>query len=78
MHDFGMILNNANKDGHIKGAKCDRIWHADDLCLISITSSGMQTLLNICELYGRENDLIYNNKKSVSGCFKTNFKIINF
>ena len=50
MHDFGMILNNANKDGHIKGAKCDRIWHADDLCLISITSSGMQTLLNICEL----------------------------
>ena len=37
---------------------------ADDICLISLSSVGMQQLLNICDMYAKEHDLLYNGGKS--------------
>jgi len=68
-------LNNTNIGGHVNGSRCNHISYADDLCLISISSAGMQTLLNICEEYGSKHDIMYNNKKSMSMCFRTNLKM---
>ena len=41
------------------------------LCLISLSSSGMQQLLHICDEYAAKHQLIYNGSKSFSLCFKT-------
>ena len=62
MDDLSMSLNNVNIKVHINNAKCNHANYADDLCLISISFTGRQTLLNICEEYGSERDVIYNNK----------------
>ena len=50
---------------HINDTKCNHISYADDLSLISVYSAATQTLLNICEECGNEQDLIYNNKKKL-------------
>ena len=41
-----------------------------DICLISLSSVGMQQLLSICDIYAKEHDLLYNGGKSYSLCFK--------
>ena len=46
--------------------------YADDLCLISLSSSGIKQLLHICNEYPAEHQLIYNGSKSFSLCFKRN------
>ena len=50
--------------------------YADDLCLISMSSAGMQRLLNICKEYTEQHSLHYNGNKSFSMCFKS--KTIKF
>ena len=42
------------------------------MCLISISSSGMQQLLNVCHSFSIEHSLLYNGTKSYSLCFKPN------
>ena len=44
--------------------------YADDLCLISLSSAGMQKLLDMCSTYATEHSLTYNGSKSHSLCFK--------
>ena len=48
----------------------NHLCYADDLCLISLASSGMQQLLHICNKYAAEHQLLYNGSKSFSLCFK--------
>ena len=43
-----------------------------NICLISLSSSGMQQLLNICQNYATNHQLLYNGAKSFSLCFKNN------
>ena len=43
--------------------------YADDICLVSISAAGMQKLLNICNEFASENDLLFN-KKTVCMNFK--------
>ena len=43
--------------------------HADDLCLKSLSSAGMQKLLGICSEYAIDHSLTYNANKSFSLCF---------
>ena len=40
----------------------------DDLCLIAISTSGMQKLLNICSDYRKKLDIEYNSVKSNTMC----------
>ena len=51
------------------GCKLNHLCYADDLCLISLSSSGMSKLLHICELYGKTHGLTYNSSKSMCMSF---------
>ena len=53
----------------IKRTGVNHISYADDMCILSFSSAGMQKLLNICDQYGNDHDLIYNSKKTMCMCF---------
>ena len=44
--------------------------YAADLCLICLSSAGMQKLLNVCSKYATKHSLSYNASKSYYLCFK--------
>ena len=47
------------------GQLVNHISYADDMCLLSFSTAGMQKLLNICDQYSNDHDLIYNSKKTM-------------
>ena len=71
MDDLSMHLNNSGIGGDLRTAFINHLCYADDLCLISLSSSGMQQLLHICNTYAAEHQLLYNGSKSFSLCFKS-------
>ena len=76
MDDLSIALNNSGIEGYLGDAFLNNLCYADDICLISLSSSGMQHLLNICQNYATNHQLLYNGAKSFSLCFKNNaFKI---
>ena len=70
MDDLSMHLNSSGIGGYLGTAFINHLCYADDLCLISLSSSGMQQLLHICNTYAAEHQLLYNGSKSFSLCFK--------
>ena len=46
MDKLSMTLNNTAIGGQIGGQLLNHLCYADDMCLISISSAGMQELLN--------------------------------
>ena len=48
----------------------NHLCYADNLCLISLSSSGMQHLLDICDIYASSHQLSYNATKLFSLCFR--------
>ena len=40
--------------------------YADDLVIMALSVAGISKLLNICEIFGESNDIIFNQKKSAS------------
>ena len=69
MDDFSVSLNSSNIGGRIGNIFHNHLCYADDLCLISLSSAGMQKLLVICPKYAIDHSLTYNAKKSFSLCF---------
>ena len=65
-----MHLNSSGIGGYLGTAFINHLCYADDLCLISLSSCGMQQLLHICNMYAAEHQLLYNGSKSFSLCFK--------
>ena len=64
MHGLSDQLNNSNIGGNFgSGQLVNHISYADDMCLLSFSSAGMQKLLNICHQYSNDHDLIYNSKR---------------
>ena len=61
--DLSMHLNSSGIGGYLGTAFINHLCYADDLCLISLSSSGMQQLLHICNGYAAEHQLIYNGSK---------------
>ena len=57
-------LNWSGIEGDIGGHLINHLCYADDLCLISLSSTGMQSLLEICNTYASEQVLTYKNSKS--------------
>ncbi len=55
MSRYGCITSSRN---------VNHLMYADDLVLIAPSAKGMRELLHICELYGTEQDIKYNPKKS--------------
>ena len=72
MDDLNLMLNCSGIGGYIGTSFIYHLYYADDLCLISLSSSGMQHLLNICNEYATTHKLLYNGSKSFSLCFKKN------
>ena len=68
--DLSMHLNNSGIVGYLWTSFINHLCYADDLCLISLSSIGMQLLLHVCNKYGAEQQLLYNGSKSVYLCFK--------
>ena len=72
MNDLSNKLNQVNVGCLIGKEKVNHFLYADDIALISPTSSGLQKLIKICEEYGVENDLIFNSAKSFILIFECN------
>ena len=62
--DLSCALNRSNIGGRIGGEIVNHLSYADDLCLICLSSAGMQKLLNVCSNYATEHSLSYNANKS--------------
>ena len=69
MDGLSVLLNSYNIGGQIGYTFLNHLCYADDLCLISLSSAGMQKLLNLCSKYAVDHSLTYNAKKSFSLCF---------
>ena len=70
MNDLSMHLNSSGIEGYLRTAFINNLCYVDDLCLISLSSSGMQQLLQkYCKKYAAEHQLLYNGSKSFSSCF---------
>ena len=70
MNDLSCALNRSNIGGRIGGEIVNHLSYADDLCLICLSSAGMQKLLNVCSNYATGHSLSYKANKSYSLCFK--------
>ena len=60
MDNLSMHLNSSGIRDYLGTAFINHLSYAHDLCLISLSSSGMQQLLHICNEYAAEHQLIYN------------------
>ena len=59
-------LTNFDIGGTLGSKFVNHIIYADDLCIVSLSSSGLQTLLKMCTDYCDLHDIKFNAKKSVS------------
>ena len=67
MDDLSKNLNR----GYLENASLNYLRYADDLCLISLSSSGMQQLLNISQTYATNHLLLFNSVNSFLYVLKT-------
>ena len=65
MNDLSDRLKESGVGLHIKEEWYNNIMYADDVALVSPSASGLQDLINICEQYARDHDVIYNTNKTV-------------
>ena len=72
MDDLSLMLNCSGIWGYEGTFFINHLCCANDLCLINLSSSGMQHLLNICNEYAFTHNFLYNGSKSSSLCFKKN------
>ena len=72
MDDLSVKLNCSGIGGYKGTSFINQLCYASDLCLINLSSSGMQHLLNICKEYASTHKLLCNGSKSFSLCFKKN------
>ena len=59
-----MHVNSSGIGGYLLNTFINHLCYADELCLISLSSSGMQQLLHICNEYVAQHQLIYNGSMS--------------
>ena len=65
MDDLSTALNSSSIGGYLGRAFLNHLCYADDLCIITLSSSGMQQLLNICQSYAIKQQLLYNGFKII-------------
>ena len=64
--DLSIKLNQSGIGGDIGGHLINHLCYADDLCLISLSSVGVQKLLDMCSTYATEHLLKYDGCKIYS------------
>ena len=57
------ILNKSSVGGSIGGKRINHMLYADDLCIVSLSSTGLQQLLTICDQYCAMHSITFNVKK---------------
>ena len=71
INDFSIRLTNSGIGGTLGGKFVNHMIYTDDQCIVSLSSSGLQTLLNMridyCHLY----DIKFNAKESVCLFFRS-------
>ena len=77
MDDSSIVLNISDFEWYLGGVFLNHLCYADELCIISLSSNGMQQLLNIGQNYASSYQLLYNGAKSFSLCFKTTLFKLN-
>ena len=45
--------------------------YADDICLLALTASAMQSLLDVCYEYGTDDNILFSPIKSICTVFKS-------
>ena len=58
MDGLSTSLNSSKIGGHIGGNLLNNLCYANDMCLVSLSSAGMQRLLNICNNYAEQHSLL--------------------
>ena len=66
MDKLSVALSRSGIGGYLENIFLNHLCYADGLCLISLSSTGMQQLLNICQNYAIDHQLLYNGSKSYS------------
>ena len=56
------ILNKSSIGGSIGGKRINHMLYADHLCVISLSSTGLQQLLSICDQYCAMHSITFNVK----------------
>ena len=57
VNDLSIRLTNSGIGGTFGGTFVNHMTYAEDLCIVSLSSSVLQTLLNICTDYGALHDI---------------------
>ena len=71
VYELSDCLNKSGIGGSMNGTVINHMLYADDICIISLSSAGLQQLLNICSGYSELHDLTFNAKKSMCMYFST-------
>ena len=64
------ILNNFLIGSSLGGKRINHMLYADDICIVSLSSAGLQKLLSICDEYCDSHSITFNVKKLVCMFFK--------
>ena len=73
VNELSELLNKSGIGGNLGGTLINHMLYADDICIVSLSSSGLQHLLNICSDYCERHDLTFNAKKSMCMYFSNMF-----
>ena len=65
VNELSDCLNKSGIGGSMNGTVINHMLYADDICIISRSSAGIQQLLNICSGYSELHDLTFHAKKSM-------------
>ena len=71
INDLIIRLTNSGIGGTLGGKFVNHMIYADDLCIVFLSSSGLQTLLKMCTGYCDLHDIKFNAKKSVCPFFRS-------
>ena len=62
------ILNKSSVGESIGGKRINHLLYADDLCIVNLSSAGLQQLLTICDQYCAMHSITFN-AKNLYVCF---------
>ena len=70
MNQLSKKLIVSNADCYFNSMSINHVMYANDLCLLATTVSTMQYLLDVCQEYGTDNDILFNPIKFICTFFK--------
>jgi len=69
MDELSIKLTKCGVGCRVGSVVVNNVFYADDICLLASSIAALKIMLDICENYAVQHDLIFNLKKSVCQCF---------